>query len=139
MSELVLSLIAAGLCLSHVFLLVREAKRVTGHGPKFFCLAAAVVVLAVWSALLVPNFVPVHVSSHTPPCVLLLKQLQGAKATWAEEFKKKDSDIPSDSDLFGSDKYMREKPTCPSGGVYRLGTVATNVTCSLGGPEHSNP
>ncbi len=139
MSDIVLILITVGLCLLHTFLLIRETKRSKGYGPKILCLASALLVLVIWAALLVPNFKSVHVSCPNYACVGILKQLVGAKATWALELNKTGTDAPLDSDLFGSDKYIREKPTCPSGGVYHLGTVSQNPTCSLGGPAHSLP
>ena len=69
-------------------------------------------------------------------CIANLKQMAGAKAEWALENKKSDTDTPTDSDLFGPGKSIRVKPTCPQGGTYQLGGVNKKPTCSLGGPEH---
>jgi hypothetical protein len=72
-------------------------------------------------------------------CISNLKTIQGAKDTWALEFKKTTNDVATDSDLFGDTKYIREKPVCPEGGVYSIGRVGSYPTCSIGGPSHSMP
>ena len=64
-------------------------------------------------------------------CVMNLRAIEGAKATWALESRKTTNDIPADSDLFGPDSYIREKPQCPQGGVYTLGKVGEKPTCSV--------
>ena len=69
-------------------------------------------------------------------CIANLKQIQGAKATWALEHKLANTD-PTDSDLFGPGKYIREKPVCPQGGTYKLRGVEENPVCSIGGEGHS--
>jgi len=66
-------------------------------------------------------------------CIANLKQLDGAKWTWALENHKTTNDIPTDSDLFGSTAYIRVKPTCPVGGIYRIGTVGEKLLCSVPG------
>ena len=66
-------------------------------------------------------------------CIANLKCIEGAKATWALEFQKSTNDIPSDTDLFGINGYIRVKPTCGEGGIYRLGMVEQKTTCSIPG------
>ena len=72
-------------------------------------------------------------------CIANLKMMEGAKETWALEFQKAGTDTPIEADLFGPDTYIREKPTCPQSGVYRLGAVNEKPTCSLGGEGHTCP
>lgn len=59
--------------------------------------------------------------------------MDGAKGTWALEHRKEANDCPTDSDLFGPDCYLREKPTCPQGGIYVLGKVGRKPGCSMPG------
>jgi hypothetical protein len=59
--------------------------------------------------------------------------IEGAKATWALENHKMTNDVPTDSDLFGPDSYIREKPQCPEGGVYALGKAGEKPRCSIRG------
>ena len=75
-------------------------------------------------------------SGHYNPrnaCVANLKQIEGAKATWALENKKLPTDVPQDSDLFGTNRYLREKLNCSEGGTYSLGAVNEKPTCSIPG------
>ncbi len=69
-------------------------------------------------------------------CIANLKQIEGAKATWALEFKKTQADMPGDKDLFGSGRYIPVKPNCPQGGSYRIGAVGQKPACSIGGAGH---
>jgi hypothetical protein len=66
-------------------------------------------------------------------CLANLKQMNGAKATWAMEGKHTSSETPTDSDLFGDTLYIRCKPVCPQGGKYSLGSISENVRCGVPG------
>jgi len=66
-------------------------------------------------------------------CIANLKQLDGAKATWALENRKTASEIPVDDDLFGPRLYIRAKPVCPAGGTYLLRSVDTKPACTFAG------
>ena len=66
-------------------------------------------------------------------CTSNLRMFDAAKATWAMENKKSNSDVPTDADLFGQNSYVREKPPCPVGGTYTLGSVGTKPRCSIPG------
>ena len=50
--------------------------------------------------------------------------------------RKTDTDVPSDADLFGADKNIRDKPSCPAGGTYNLNAVSEKPTCTV--PDHSS-
>ena len=69
----------------------------------------------------------------TESCPANLKQIQGAKQMWALEHRKRDTEVPTDADLFGVESYIREKPACPQGGTYTFGTVVERVRCSVPG------
>ena len=76
---------------------------------------------------------PIRSRSFTIACIYNLKAINGAKAAWALENQKDTNAIPTDNDLFGSTSYIREKPACPKGGTYTLGTIATKPRCSIPG------
>src|SRR6266850_2101473 len=90
-----------------------------------------VAIIGLLAAIAIPNFVKARTASQKNACIANLKQIDGAKATWALEQKKTTSDTPVDTDLFGSTAYIRDKPECPGGGTYTLDTVANKVSCSL--------
>jgi hypothetical protein len=66
-------------------------------------------------------------------CVTNLKTIEGAKSVWAIENQKTTDDALTDSDLFGPDKTIREKPLCPQGGTYKLGRAGEKPKCSVKG------
>ena len=68
-------------------------------------------------------------------CIANLKQLEGAKATWAIEFNKTTNDIPSDREIFGPTNYIRYKMLCPKGGHYLIGRVGQKPRCSVAGHD----
>ena len=91
-----------------------------------------VAIIALLAAIAIPNFVKARTASQRSACIANLKQVNGAKATWALEAKKVNADSPADSDLFGATQYIRQKPACPGGGAYTVDIVANLPTCSLG-------
>ena len=94
-----------------------------------------VAIIALLAAIAIPNFVKARSASQRSACIANLKQISGAKATWALEAKKVNSDTCADTDLFGSTAYIRVKPGCPANGTYSLTDVQSLPLCSLGGTE----
>jgi len=93
-----------------------------------------VAIIGLLAAVAIPNFVKARAASQKNACIANLKQLSGAKATWAMETKATTSATPVDSDLFGTDKYIRVKPVCPAGGadyISGIGAVTAVPVCSL--------
>jgi len=94
-----------------------------------------VAIIALLAAIAIPNFVKARANSQRSACIANLKQIDGAKATWALEAKKVNTDTPADTDLYGSTAYIRVQPGCPAGGTYTMGNVATRPACSLASTE----
>ena len=75
------------------------------------------------------------VTAAKDECINNLRQIDGAKQTWALEMGKHVGDIPSWSDIR---PYLGRGtngpiPKCPSGGTYTIGTVETAPKCSVAG------
>ena len=103
-----------------------------------FTLVEIMVVVAIvglLTAIAVPAFVRYRDASRRSVCIANLRQMENAKSVWAQENRKAKADAPVDSDLFGSDKYLRSKPQCSAAGVYDLGSVDDRVRCSLASVE----
>jgi hypothetical protein len=64
-------------------------------------------------------------------CIANLWQIEGAKNTWMLEYRKTTNDIPTDSDLFGTNRYIKTKPNCGLGGTYTLGPAGERPKCSI--------
>ena len=94
-----------------------------------------VAIIGLLAAIAIPNFVKARAASQTNACIANLKQIEGAKATWALEEKMSNSDEPGDTDLFGDTKYIRVKPDCPANGTYDLAPVDAKPTCTVAGHE----
>src|SRR6266496_6340869 len=85
-----------------------------------------VAIIGLLAAIAIPNFVKARTASQKNACIANLKQISGAKHCWALENKKTSTDVPVDSDLFGSTSYIRVKPECPGTTTpYTLGDVLT--------------
>jgi prepilin-type N-terminal cleavage/methylation domain-containing protein len=95
-----------------------------------------VAIIGLLAAIAIPNFIKARQSSQTNACINNLRQIEGAKATWALENKKVGTDSPADSDLFGATLYIKTKPECPATGTYTLGNVDTKASCSLSASGH---
>src|SRR5881398_148081 len=101
----------------------RSAMQIKTNKNAGFTLVEIMIVVAIiglLAAIAIPNFVKARTLSQRNACIANMKQIHGAKATWALENKKNSADVPADADLFGADKYIAKKPACPAGGNYVL-------------------
>jgi prepilin-type N-terminal cleavage/methylation domain-containing protein len=96
-----------------------------------------VAIIALLAAIAIPNFVKARTASQRTACIANLKQIDGAKATWAMELKKNSSDTMGASDLYGATLYIRDQPFCPGGGTYTLNAVDTKPVCTLTTEGHT--
>src|SRR5262245_13415340 len=92
-----------------------------------------VAIIGLLAAIAIPNFIKARTSSQKNACIANLKQIDGAKHTWALENKKNGTDTPVKTELYGTDKYIRDEPTCPGGGTYGLGNVNAKPDCNITG------
>ena len=79
----------------------------------------------------IANYIEATATCCKPNCVANLRRLDDAKQQWAIDNKLNGTDTPTDTDLFGTDLYLKIKPTCPQGGHYTLRAVNEWPTCCL--------
>lgn len=96
-----------------------------------------VAIIGLLAAIAIPNFIKARSLSQQNACIENLRQIMGAKHSWALETKKAASDVPTDTDLYGSALYIRTAPECPAGGTYDLLEVDLKPVCSLSANGHS--
>jgi prepilin-type N-terminal cleavage/methylation domain-containing protein len=89
-----------------------------------------VAIIGMLTAIVIPTVARARESGMRNACIANLKQIAGAKATWALEQKKTSTDTPAATDLFGSANYIRDEPGCPSNGSYTFEQVQLKPTCS---------
>ena len=94
-----------------------------------------VAIIALLAAIAVPNFVKARASSAKAACISNLKQIDGAKNTWALETKRASTASPDDGQLFGTTRYIRQKPSCPASGAYVIDTMANQPSCTQAATE----
>lgn len=101
-----------------------------------------VAIIGLLAAIAIPNFVKARTASQANACIANMKQIDGAKATWALEAKKNNTSTPNPADLFGATQYIRTAPKCPAGVLdYVLTQVDTPQDCPNFGtnPTHVQP
>jgi prepilin-type N-terminal cleavage/methylation domain-containing protein len=91
-----------------------------------------VAIIGLLAAIAIPNFVKARTLSQKTACIENLRQIFYAKATWALENKKGTGETPTDAELYGPDKYIRQKPECPADGAYLTMTMAEKPECEHG-------
>ena len=92
-----------------------------------------VAIIGLLAAIAIPNFVKARNTAQATGCINNLRQIDGAKQTWALEKGMGPDASPDAAALLPYIKADRNNniPGCPAGGVYTYGTVGTLPTCSL--------
>ena len=96
-----------------------------------------VTIIGLLAIIVVPSFLRSREESTRKACGNNLLQIYNAKLRWALENKKGGADLPTDTELFASNSYIRVKPVCPGGGTYTIGPVDDPPTCTV--PTHVLP
>ncbi len=89
-------------------------------------------IIAFLAAIAVPNMLRSRAKAQAAVCIDNLRQLDSAKAQWAFEFKKVDTDTLSMSDLT---PYLRNGVmlVCPANGAYAVTVVSESPSCTVAG------
>jgi prepilin-type N-terminal cleavage/methylation domain-containing protein len=86
-----------------------------------------VAIIGLLASAATPSILNAIKKARRQTCVLNLTQIAGAKRQWALENKRRDQDVPTESDL--APDLEKGMPSCPGGGKYTIGSVAEQPTC----------
>jgi len=90
-----------------------------------------VAIIGLLATIVSPSFLKFREESTRKPSGANLVQICNAKVRWALDNKKGSIDVPTGTDLFGTNNYIRIKPTCPSGGTCNYGQMDEPPTCTI--------
>ena len=96
-----------------------------------------VTIIGLLAIIVLPSFLKSREESTRKACGNNLLQIFNAKLRWALENKKGGDEVPPDDELFGTNAYIRVKPTCLGGGDYTIGAVDDPPLCTV--PTHELP
>jgi len=88
-----------------------------------------VLIISVLLAIAIPNFMRARETSRAKSCCSNLRQIETAKEQNAMDNKLSDGDDPL-GNLWPD--YIRDEPTCPSGGAYTIDVIGVNAACAGG-------
>jgi hypothetical protein len=95
---------------------------------------AVIALVGFFVYIAIPNFIKSRSTSAQNACVNNLRQIDGAKNEWALENGKTNGVVCTVEDIKPYIKLNAKGdiPGCPQGGIYTIGKVGENPTCSLG-------
>ena len=109
-------------------------------GRKKLILAIPVaLVFLLLAAIAIPSAIPARPAAQRNACVFNLRAIQDAKTEWARANHKPATDTPNDTELYGTSGasgFLRHRPECPRGGVYTIGSVGQNPSCTFSNRGH---
>jgi prepilin-type N-terminal cleavage/methylation domain-containing protein len=105
-----------------------------------FTLVEVMIVVGIMAVLLtiaVPNFLRARAVARQRTCLQNMRQIDNAKDQHAMENRLADGTACVMGDLVPG--FMRNTPTCPTGGIYTVGVIGTKATCSHANTDPSHP
>ena len=96
-----------------------------------------VAIIGLLASIAIPSFVKARENAQKTACINNLKQIDGAKETWALQANKTTGDAADSAEVNALIK--GGAPKCPGSGSYTYGAVGTNPTCSKSAAGHTIP
>lgn len=94
-----------------------------------------VAIIGLLAAIAIPNFVKARQTAQRNACISNLRQIDGAKETWALENRVAPGAAVTEDGPTGVNSYIKgnARPICPAGGEYRYGTLDAKPECTIPG------
>ena len=106
-------------------------KKNLRHGFTLVEIMIVVLILGILLSVAMPNFRRPQATGRARTCQANLEQIQSAKEQWAMTTHAPKTATPASDDLYGTELYIKHAPTCPAHGVYTIGDVGSEATCSI--------
>jgi prepilin-type N-terminal cleavage/methylation domain-containing protein len=90
-----------------------------------------VMILGILLGIAVPQFLDARTNSRLSSCLSNLREIESAKDIWAQQTGQAPTATPAQADLVPG--FMQAFPTCPAAGVYTIGNLLTNPSCTIAG------
>jgi competence protein ComGC len=81
----------------------------------------------------IPNFIKARSTAQKNSCINNLRMIEIAKQQWATENSKREDAVPTKADLLPLMHGDTGRRECPAGGVYSIGRVNEQATCTVEG------
>ena len=91
-------------------------------------------IISLLAAIAIPAFAQARIRAAESVCISNLRQIDAAKSQWALDKRKGPGAKPKEKELFGVTLYLKEKPGCPTGGIYEVNKLSDAPTCTF--PNH---
>ncbi len=96
-----------------------------------------VAIIGVLVAIAIPNFSKTRATAQQKACIKNLNTIDSAKQQWGLDNQKSETDTPTQTDLIGTNLYIKDMPICPGGGTYSFNAIGLKPTCTLSAVGHT--
>ena len=114
---------------------INAGKKQARFGGRFWGWIALILVGGIAFGFAVRAFIRARSTPSENACVNNLRQIDGAKHEWASETKASSNAVPTWEDIkpYLGRGTAGSLPKCPQGGLYTIGSLQVDPTCSIPG------